>query len=69
MSLAAAVTGSRSRVLGRLPGPESREWAAVVARHTRDDWPPPEWLPLLAEAANDPHAAPDSSMPAKERAA
>ena len=69
MSLATDLVGSRSRILGRLPGPESREWAAVVARYTRDDWPPPGWLPVMAEGANVPHEAPDSPMPAKERAA
>ena len=39
-----------------------KEWAAVVARHASDDWPPLEWLPLLAEGANDPHEALDRSM-------
>jgi hypothetical protein len=69
MSRAADVVGSRSLVLGRLPRPETREWAAVVARCIRDDWPPPEWLPVMAEVANDPHGASDSPMPAKERVA
>ena len=69
MSLAADVVGTRSLILGRLPRPETGEWAAVVARYTRNDWPPPEWLPVMAEVANDPHEASDSPMPAKERAA
>ena len=70
MSPPVAVVGSRSRILGRLPQPETRDWAAVVARYTRDDWPPPGWLPVTAEGANDPHGTqPYSPMPAKERAA
>ena len=69
MSPTAAVVGSRSRILGRLPQRETRDWAAVVARHARDDWPPPEWLPVMAAVANDPHGASDSPMPAKERVA
>jgi hypothetical protein len=69
MNPPAAVVGSRSRILGRLPRPETREWTAVVARYTRDDWPPPEWLPVMAECRIDPYEAPDSPMPAKERAA
>ena len=67
MSHPAAVVGSR--ILRRLPRPETREWAAVVARYIRVDWPPPEWLPVMAEDANDPYEALDSSMPAKERVA
>ncbi len=70
MSLPVAATGSRSGALGRQPQQEAEGcWAAVVARHARDDWPPPEWLPVMAEVANDPHGASDSSMPAKERVA
>jgi hypothetical protein len=69
MSRAAEVAGSRSRILGRLQQRETRSWAAVVARYTRDDWPPPEWLPVMAECRNDPYEAPDSPMPAKERVA
>ena len=67
MSHPAAVVGSR--ILRRLPRPETREWAAVVARYMRDDRSPPEWLPVMAEVANDPHGASDISMPAKERVA
>ena len=69
MSFAASVVGSRSRILGRLPRRETGNWATVVARYTTDDWPPPEWLPVIAEGANYPHEAPDSSMPSKERVA
>ena len=58
MSRAADVVGSRSLILGRLPRPETREWAAAVARYTRGyDWPPPEWLPVMAEGAKDRAAA------------
>ena len=67
MSHPAAVVGSR--ILRRLPRPETREWAAVVARYIRDDWPPPEWLAVAADGGNDPYEAPGSPMPAKERAA
>jgi hypothetical protein len=59
----------RSRILGRLPQRKTRDWAAVVARHAGDDWPPPEWLPVMAEGANDPREVPGSPMLAKERAA
>jgi hypothetical protein len=69
MSPAAAGVGSRSRILGRLPQHESSDWAAVVVRYTREDWPPPEWLPVMAEGANEPYEAPSSQMPARERAA
>jgi hypothetical protein len=69
MSPPAAVIEPRSRILGRLPRREARYWAAVVARYTRDDWPPPEWLPVMAEGANDPREVPGSPMLAKERAA
>ena len=69
MSPPAAVVGSRSRILGRLPQRETRDWAAVVARYTRDDWPPPEWLAVTAVGGNDPYEAPGSPVPAKERAA
>ena len=57
MSPPAAVIEPRSRILGRLP-----------QRKTRD-WPPPEWLPVMAEGANDPREVPGSPMLAKERAA
>ena len=67
MSPTAAVVGSRSRILGRLPQRETRDWAAVVARYARDDWPPLEWLPVMAEGANDPREVPGSPMLAKER--
>jgi hypothetical protein len=69
MSPAAAVVGSRSRILGRLPRRETREWATVVARYTRDDWPPPEWLPVMAEGGSDPREAPGAPMLAEEHAA
>jgi hypothetical protein len=69
MSPPAAVIEPRSRILGRLPQRKTRDWAAVVARHARDDWPPPEWLPVMAEGANDPREVPGSPMLAKERAA
>ena len=70
MSPPAAVIEPRSRTLGRLPQREARGcWAAVVARHARDDWPPPEWLPVMAEGANDSREVPGSPMLAKERAA
>jgi hypothetical protein len=65
-----AATGTRSGARGRLPQREGRGcWAAVVARHARDDWPPPEWLAVTAEGGSDPHEAPDLLMPAEERAA
>lgn len=69
MSPAAAVVGSRSRILGRLPQRETSDWAAVVTRYTRDDWPPSEWLPGMAEGANDSREVSGSPMLAKERAA
>ena len=69
MSPPAVVVEPRSRILGRLPQRETRDWAAVVARYTRDDWPPPEWLAVAADGGNDPYEAPGSPMPAKERAA
>ena len=69
MSHPAAVIEPRSRILGRLPRRETRDWAAVVARYTRDDWPPPEWLPGMAEGANDSREVSGSPMLAKARAA
>ena len=71
MSPPVAATGSRSGALGRLlPQREARScWAAVVARHARDDWPPPEWPALTAEGASDPHETPVLLMAAGERAA
>ena len=69
MSPPSAVIEPRSRILGRLPRREARDWAAVVARHARDDWPPPEWLPVTAEGANDSREVPGSPMLAKDRAA
>ena len=56
---------------GRLTQQEARGgcWAAVVARHARDDWPPPEWLAVTAEGGSDPHEAPVLLMPAEEHAA
>jgi hypothetical protein len=66
----AAATGSRSGALGRQPQQEAGGcWAAVVARHARDDWPPPEWPAETAEGGSDPHDAPFLLMPAEERAA
>jgi hypothetical protein len=67
-----AATGSRSGALGRLPRREARCcWATVVARHARDDWPPPEWLAAVTaeEGGSDPHEAPVLLIPAEERAA
>jgi hypothetical protein len=65
-----AATGSRSGALGRHPQQEAVGcWAAVVARHARDDWPPPEWPAVTAEGGSDPHDAPFLLMPAEERAA
>jgi hypothetical protein len=65
-----AATGSRSGALGRLPRPEAWGcWAAVVARHAGDDWPPPEWLPVMAEGGSDPREAPGAPMLAEEHAA
>lgn len=32
------------RSAGRLAEREKWDWTAVVARYTRDDWPPPAWL-------------------------
>jgi hypothetical protein len=65
-----AATGSRSGALGRQPQQEAGgSWAAVVARHARDDWPPPEWPALTAEGASDPHEALVLFMAAEERAA
>ena len=70
MSPPVAATGSRSGALGRLPDREARGcWAAVVARHARADWPPPEWLAVTAEGGNDPYGAPVPLMAAEERAA
>ena len=70
MSSPVAATGSRSGALGRQPQQEAGgSWAAVVARHTRDDWPPPEWPALTAEGASDPHEALVLFMAAEERAA
>ncbi len=70
MSPPVAATGSRSGALGRQPQQEAGgSWAAVVARHARDDWPPPDWPALTAEGASDPHEAPVLLMPAGERAA
>lgn len=71
MSPPVAATGSRSGALGRLPRREARCcWATVVARHARDDWPPPEWLAVTAEeGGSTPHEAPVLLMPAEERAA
>lgn len=39
------------RPLGHLPERETRDWAAIVAQHTRDDWPLPAWLAVVAEGA------------------
>ena len=69
MSPPVAAAGPRSGAFGHLLQREARNWGAIVARHARDDWPPPEWLPVMAEVANDPHGASDSPMPAKERVA
>ena len=70
MSPPVAATGSRSGTLGRLQQREARGcWAAIVARHARDDWPPPEWLAVTAEGDNDPHEAPVLLMPAEESTA
>ncbi len=54
MSPWVAVIESRPGIFGRLPQRERRDWAAVVARHTRDDWPPPGWLARTMEVAGDP---------------
>lgn len=67
MSPPVAVVGARPGTLGRLPRREMRDWADVVARHTRDDWPPPAWLAMMAGCGNGPYEAP--GMPAEERAA
>ena len=56
MSPPVAVAGSGT--LGRLPLRKTHDWAAVVARHARDDWPPPEWLAEMAGGGNDLHEAP-----------
>jgi hypothetical protein len=64
-----AAAGPRSGAFGHLLQREARDWAAVVARHARDDWPPPEWLPVMAEDANDSREVPGSPMLAKDRAA
>jgi hypothetical protein len=66
-----AATGSRSGAFGHLPRREARNWGAIVARHARDDWPPPEWLAAVTaeEGGSDPHEAPVLLIPAEERAA
>ena len=69
MSPPVAATGPRSGAFGHLLQREARNWGAVVARHARDDWPPPEWLSVTAEGESDPHEAPVLLMPAEERAA
>ncbi len=70
MSPPVAATGSRSGALGRQPQREAGGcWAAVVARHARYDWPPPEWPALTAEGASDLREAPVLLLPAGERAA
>jgi hypothetical protein len=69
VSLPVAAAESRSGALGRQPQQEAEGcWAAVVARHARDDWPPPEWPAVTAEGASDPHDAPFLLMTAEERA-
>ena len=69
MSPPSAAAGPRSGAFGHLLQREARGWAAVVARHARDDWPSPEWLPVTAEGGSDRHEAPFLLMPAEERAA
>lgn len=53
MSPPVAVMEPRPATLGRLPRRETRDWASVVARYARDDWPPPEWLAATTEDEND----------------
>lgn len=69
MSPPMAVLEAGSGTLGRLPCLEAHDWTDVVARHAGDDWPPPEWLAVMAGGGNDPHSAPSFSMPTEERAA
>jgi len=65
MSPPAAVLEAGTSTLGRLPERETHDWAAVVARHTRDDWPPPEWLAVMVEYGNDAHEAPAPEQPGR----
>ena len=69
MSPPVAVIESRPGILGRLPERKTRDWAAVVARHKGDDWPPPAWLALMVEGGHDHYEAPGIPAPAEERVA
>ncbi len=69
MSPPGVVIEPRPGTLGRLPKRETRDWAAVVARHKRDDWPPPAWLAVMAGGGDDPYEAPGIPAPAGGRVA
>lgn len=50
MSPPEAVTQARPGALGR---PRKRDWATVISRHVRDDWPPPAWVASAAAQAGN----------------
>lgn len=62
-----AVLETRPVILGRLPQRKTQSWASVVARYTRDDWPPPEWL--ATTSISDPFEAAGTPVPEEGRAA
>jgi len=60
MSPPMQVVGLR-RGFGSSTEREKWDWSAVVARHVRDDWPPPGWMAQTIMAAG-------WSEPARSRA-
>ncbi len=55
MRALASIFEARRGVFGLSRKRESDDWETIVARHTRDDWPPPAWLQSLgATEGQDP---------------